>query len=85
MSEEQMLTEVKCALGIEGDYQDNTLSEYIAEVIEFITDAGVAKSNIRPGLVARGVSDLWNYGSGGGKLSEYFMQRVTQLSFKGAR
>jgi hypothetical protein len=83
MSSAEMLTDVKFALGIEGDYQDNTLSEYIEEIIDFLTDAGVAERNIKAGLVARGVSDLWNYGAGGGKLSEYFMQRATQLSFKG--
>jgi len=32
--------------------------------------------------VARGVADLWSYGAGGGKLSEYFMQRAIQLSYK---
>lgn len=84
MNDAEMLANVKFALGIEGDYQDNTLSEYIEEVIDFLTDAGVAASNIKAGLVARGVSDLWNYGSGGGKLSEYFLQRATQLSYKGA-
>lgn len=84
MNDAEMLTKVKYSLGIEGDYQDNTLSEYIEEVIDFLTDAGVAESNIKAGLVARGVSDLWNYGSGGGKLSEYFLQRATQLSYKGA-
>ena len=83
MNDAEMLTKVKYSLGIEGDYQDNTLSEYIEEVIDFLTEAGVAGSNIKAGLVARGVSDLWNYGAGGGKLSEYFLQRATQLSFKG--
>ena len=44
-----------------------------------LKDAGVIASNITPGIVARGVSDLWNYGESGGKLSSYFMQRATQL------
>jgi hypothetical protein len=35
------------------------------------------------GTVARGVSDLWNYGAGAGKLSEYFYERVIQLSSGG--
>jgi hypothetical protein len=82
MSESEMLTSVKNALGIQGDYQDNTLSEYIAEVVAFLNDAGVSNDNITAGIVARGVSDLWSYGSGNGKLSEYFMQRATQLSYK---
>ena len=77
-----MLQGVKYALGIEGTYQDNTVSEYISEVCDFLVDAGVRSSSITIGLVARGVSDLWNYGAGGGKLSEYFMQRATQLAYK---
>lgn len=83
MNDAEMLTKVKYSLGIEGDYQDNTISEYIEEVMDFLTDAGVAASNIKAGLVARGVSDLWNYGSGGGELSDYFIKRATQLSYKG--
>lgn len=83
MANTTMLTNVKNALGIQGDYQDSTLIEYIDEVTAFLTDAGVAQSNITSGIVARGVSDLWNYGSGNGKLSSYFMQRATQLSYKG--
>ena len=82
MAEETMLTKVKSALGIEGDYQDSTLQEYIDEVMTFLTDAGVKTANITSGLVARGVADLWNYGAADGKLSEYFMQRATQLSYK---
>ena len=82
MADVSMLTEVKNALGITGDYQDNTLTEYINEVIGFLTDAGVTANNITSGIVARGVSDLWNYGSGEGQLSNYFIQRATQLAYK---
>ena len=84
MTQAQMLTGVKNALGIGGTYQDNTISEYIDEVLDFLKGAGVDVENVKPGLVARGVSDLWNYGAGGGKLSEYFMQKATQMSYKGA-
>lgn len=76
------LEDVKNALGITGDYQDATLQIYINEVVAFLKDAGVAGSNITSGIVARGVSDLWNYGGAEGKLSEYFIQRATQLSYK---
>jgi hypothetical protein len=82
MADAQMLTKVKSALGITGNYLDQTLSEYIDEVMTFLTDAGVKQSNITAGIVSRGVSDLWNYGAGDGKLSSYFMQRATQLSYK---
>ena len=77
-----MLDNVKTALGITGIYQDNTLQQYIDEVTAFLVDSGVSEGNITSGIVARGVADLWNYGSGDGKLSQYFMQRAAQLSFK---
>lgn len=77
-----MLADVKNALGIQGSYQDATLQIYIDEVTDFLKDAGVKDSDISAGIVARGVSDLWDYGSGSGKLSDFFMQRATQLSYK---
>lgn len=79
-----ILEKVKKSLGITGTYQDDTLQEYIEEVICYMIDAGVpsevADSKISAGVIARGVMDLWNYGSG--KLSDYFYQRVTQLAYK---
>lgn len=82
MADTTLLDSVKIALGITGDFQDATISQYIDEVVAFLKDAGVAASNVTPGIVARGVSDLWNYGAGEGKLSPYFIQRATQLSYK---
>lgn len=76
------LAEVKAALGITGDYQDATLTVYYNEVVDFIKNAGIADANITSGIVARGVSDLWNYGGAEGTLSEYFIQRVSQLAYK---
>lgn len=77
------LEQVKSALGIVGDYQDDTLQVYFDETVAFLKDAGVSDANITAGIVARGISDLWNYGSGDGKLSPYFVQRAAQLSYKG--
>lgn len=77
-----MIEEVKNALGITGIYQDATIQVYIDEVIEFLKDAGVVEKNITSGVVARGVSDLWNYGADGGALSEYFKIRAAQLALK---
>lgn len=77
-----MLNDVKTALGITGTYQDETVNQYILEVKAFLIDAGVKKNNITVGVVSRGVSDLWNYGAGKGRLSEYFIQRATQLAYK---
>ena len=77
-----MLEDVKKLLGITGEYQDETLQGYIDEVTDFLLDAGVKANNITAGIVSRGVSDLWNYGAGDGKLSDYFRMRASQLSFK---
>ena len=74
------LENVKAALGVTGDYQDDTLTVYYNEVIEFLRAAGVADKDMTDGLIARGVSDLWNYGEG--KFSPYFMQRAIQLAYK---
>lgn len=76
-----MLASVKKALNIGGTYQDDAITEYIAEVKAFLKAAGVSEANMTPGLVARGVADLWQYGAGEGKLSEYFMQRTIQAAY----
>ena len=77
------LEQIKNALGIVGNYQDATLQVYFDEAVAFLKDAGVSEANMTAGVIARGVSDLWNYGAGNGKLSPYFMQRAAQLSYKG--
>lgn len=74
-----MIEDVKTALGITGSYQDATIQGYIDEVVDFLKSSEVPEKDITAGTVARGVADLWNYGSGDGKLSPYFMQRATQL------
>lgn len=82
-----LLDDVKTALGVTGDYQDETLQLYINDTLEFIKDAGVsesvANSSKATGVIIRGVADLWNYGSGGADFSPYFVMRVTQLAYKG--
>lgn len=76
------LDDIKSALGITGDYQNDTIQIYFDEVIDYLVNAGVNESNITKGIVARGVSDLWNYGTGEGRFSEYFYQRAKQLALK---
>lgn len=76
------LDDVKIAIGITGDFQNDTLQVYFDEVIDFLKDAGIDENNITKGIVARGVSDLWNYGTGEGRFSEYFYQRAKQLALK---
>lgn len=83
MDMELLLKNIKTALLIEGDYHDEMLKLYIDEVLEYLRYAGVSEETLNGsnivGVVARGVMDLWNFGSGEGKLSEYFYQRVIQL------
>lgn len=89
MPYENILSDVKAGLGITGTYQDKTIQEYIEEVKQFMIDGGVCESIVHSkeakGIITRGVSDLWNYGSGGTSLSQYFVQRVTQLALKGEK
>jgi hypothetical protein len=84
MADFDMLSAVKSALGITGSYQDSAISFYINDVQEYLADAGVPSTKIgtqvTAGVVARGVADLWNYGSGEGKLSPYFYERAIQLA-----
>lgn len=86
MTDAELLKRVKSSLGITGTYQDETLSNHINEAKYYLNDAGVPiqiiNSEASVGVIVRGVSDLWNYGMGDGKLSEYFMQRATQLRYK---
>lgn len=88
MTDTEILTKVKAALGVTGAFQDATLQFYIDEVKAFMQDAGVPSATVTSavavGCIARGVADLWNYGSGNAKLSEYFKQRMLQLKAAGA-
>ena len=85
MAEQALLTKVKNAIGITGDFQDATIGEYIAEVKGYLKSAGVPDAVLQSekvaGIVSRGVLDLWNYGAGDGSLSPYFYQRAVQLIY----
>lgn len=84
MTDASILTGVKNALGITGNFMDDTLNVYIDEVTSYMSNAGVTDSNIvaSVGVIARGVNDLWNNSAGNGKLSPYFYDRVTQLAMR---
>lgn len=83
MDIDTLLTKVKTALLLEGDYHNDMLRMYINEVLDYMRSAGVPEDVLQServiGVVARGVTDLWNFGSGNGRLSEYYYQRVIQL------
>lgn len=84
LNDQEILEKVKTALGITGTFNDAILSDYIAEAKSFMINAGVSKSKAdsseAAGLIAHLVSDLWSYGAGSVKLSEYTAQRLTQLA-----
>lgn len=87
MTNVELLEKIKRGLGITGTYQDATLQMYIDEVKSYLLSAGVESDIVNGstavGVIARGVSDLWNYGSGTANLSEYFYQRAAQLKYGG--
>lgn len=85
IKEMELLSRIKDILMITGNYHDEVLKSHIEEVKEYMKAAGVsediANSKISVGVIARGVSDLWNYGSGTATFSPYFKERVIQLAF----
>ena len=76
------LVAVKAALNIGGTYQDAALTAWIDETKAFLAAAGVSETNMTNGLIARGVADLWNYGSGDGDFSGYFKTRAIQAALR---
>lgn len=90
MTKLEVLEQIKTALGNVPTHLDGTLTLYMDDAINYMLSAGVpakllAEDNIDPkcvGCIIRGVADLWNYGNGDTKLSDYFQQRVLQLTFE---
>lgn len=86
MTDTELLNRIKGLLHETGTYQDDTLTDLINEVKCFMKDAGVddkiINSPVSVGVIFRGVSDMWDYGAGTAKFSEYFVQRVMQLKYK---
>lgn len=86
ITDAELLSAVKSVLNITGAQFDKTLQFYIEDVKGYLTSAGVSAdvlgSTLAVGCISRGVADLWNYGNGDTKLSEYFYQRAEQLRAK---
>ena len=82
----ELLQEIKNRLSITGDFHNDLLTGYANDTKEYLLSAGVKKSVVESeksiGVIARGVADLWNFGSGDGKFSEVFYQRAIQLTFE---
>ena len=83
ITDADLLEKVKSTLNVTGDHFNATLQLYIEEVKGYLASAGVRadvlNSTLAVGCIARGVADLWNYGNGDTKLSEYFYQRADGL------
>jgi hypothetical protein len=84
ITDADLLEKVKTAINLKGnDYQNDTILIWIEAVKQDLSFAGVPAdvlgSTLAVGCIARGVADLWNYGNGDTKLSEYFYQRAEQL------
>ena len=84
MADSTLLSSVKAALGVTGNFTDDTISVYIDDVVDYMTGAGVPQAVIMTsaGVVARGVSDLWDNDGGNVKFSPYFHERVSQLALR---
>lgn len=84
MADTTLLTKVKSALGVSGTYTDDAISVYIDEVVDYMLGAGVSPAviNASAGVVARGVSDIWDNDAGNTKFSPYFHERVSQLALR---
>lgn len=75
--------DIKQALGITGEYFDDLLTIYMNTTVEYLRNAGVSDEKMNVGVVARGVSDLWNYGAGQGTWSKIFIDMASQLALGG--
>lgn len=73
------IEKVKRAVGITGNALDDTITPYIESVEKYLISSGVSPQNMEVGIIARGLTDIWNYGNGDGELSPYFYQRVGQM------
>lgn len=86
MTDAELTSKVKIMMfgSDQGNWRDDMINGYIAEVKEYMLDAGVPDAVLHSekalGCIVMGVNDLWNYTSGGVKFSQYFDRRVTQLA-----
>ena len=83
MSDLEILSKVKKALGMNGEYQDELLEIYIASTMDFMKNAGISEIAIRDkksvAVITRGVIDLWSFLGGKGQFSALFKEMVEQL------
>lgn len=84
ISDTELLTKVKKILSMTGTYNDDAITLLITDVKYYLQDAGVhevaVNSHAAIGVIARGVADLWDLGSGTVNLSPFFKERAIQLA-----
>lgn len=84
ITDTELLAKVKKLLSITGTYSDDAISLLITDVKYYLEDAGVhevaVNSHAAIGVIARGVADLWDLGSGTVNLSPFFKERAIQLA-----
>lgn len=82
----EMLAGVKQRLGETGSFTetDTVLTDYIADVIDYMSGAGVSDAVIAShvGVIARGVDDMFVNNSGSTDFSPMFKNMVTQLAYR---
>lgn len=76
-----ILAEVKKRLLITDSYHDDMLNGLISDTKAYMLSAGISDTDAVEcvGLIARGVADMYNMGSGDGKFSDIFKERCIQL------
>ena len=84
VTDENLLEKIKKVLGVTGTFNNSAISLLATDVKYYLIDAGVnevaVNSEAAVGVIARGVADLWNLGSGTVNLSPYFKERAAQLA-----
>lgn len=84
MADAELLAKVKLVLGETSNFADDILLIYLDEILDYMKNAGVSDkiAHASAGVIARGVSDLWDNDGGNVRFSPYFHERVTQLALK---
>ena len=85
MTDTELLQKIKIGLGISDTYHDDVLKLHIESAKDIMRSSGVRKavvnSSVSVGCILAIVNDLYNYSSGGVKLSDFSVKRIIQLCY----
>lgn len=83
LTKENLYIKTREAMGIYVTYQDDQLKPRFMTVYQYLKNAGISDATLLSedtiGLLATGVSDLWNYGAGGTTFSPFFYDAAENL------